>query len=74
MISKRCNFDFKRPHDSYFRIKENYIECESYNTITKYLINDYVRNFEEEKFYIIEFTNWRYIYQIRKVLQEFYLF
>lgn len=43
-------------------IENDYAEITERGTSTKYLKKDYVRNFEDEKFCILEFTNGRFIF------------
>ncbi len=48
-------------------ITDSYIETSSLGTISKYNLQDYVANHESEQFYILEFSNGRYIF-IKKSL------
>lgn len=62
VVCKKYNIDFTKSQESCFKIQGNYIEDGSDDLCIKYFIGDYLRNFEEEKFYIIEFTGGRYTY------------
>ncbi|MBO4320844.1 MAG: hypothetical protein J5857_10305 [Treponema sp.] len=43
-------------------IEDDYVETRELGSSTRYLKKDYLRNFEDDKFYILEFTNGRYLF------------
>ena len=58
----RQKYNINETYESTTEIKDGYIETSSLDTVTKFSLKDYVSKSENEKFYIFEFTNGRYIF------------
>lgn len=58
----RQKYNINDTYEVTTEIKDGYIESSSLDTISKYSLKDYITNFENDRFYIIEFTNGRYIF------------
>ena len=58
----RKKYNISDTHEVATEIKDGYIETSSLGTIVKYSLKDYVTKLENERFYIFEFTNGRYIF------------
>ena len=58
----RQKYNINDTYESRTEIKDGYIETSSLDTVTKFSLKDYVSKSENEKFYIFEFTNGRYIF------------
>lgn len=69
-ISKNYNHDFLEPTDLNIRIENGFVETESLGCITKYPVEDYIRNFKEDRFSIFEFKNGKYIFIDTKEITE----
>ena len=48
--------------ETIIEVTDSYIETVSLGTISRYNLQDYITNSESKKFYIIEFSNGRYIF------------
>lgn len=55
-------FNLSENIEGSIEITDSYIETSSLGTISKYNLQDYVANHESEQFYILEFSNGRYIF------------
>ena len=61
-ISKNYNHDFLESTDLNIKIENGFIETETLGSITKYSTEDYIKSFTEDRFYVFEFTNGKYIF------------
>ncbi len=76
-ISKNYNHDFLEPTDLNIKIENGFVETESLGSITKYPIEDFIRNFKEDRFSIFEFKNGKFLFiNLKEItedqLEEFY--
>ena len=58
----RQKYNLDETYEVITEIKDGYIESSSLGTITKYSLKDYISKSENERFYIFEFTNGRYLF------------
>ena len=54
--------------ETIIEVTDSYIETVSLGTISRYNLQDYITNSESEKFYILEFSNGRYIFLKKEIL------
>ena len=54
--------------ETIIEVTDSYIETVSLGTISRYNLQDYITNSESKKFYIIEFSNGRYIFLKKEIL------
>lgn len=66
----RQRYNINDTYEVTTEIKDGYIETSSLGIITKYSLNDYVKKLENEKFYIFEFTNGRYIFFKKETFKD----
>ena len=69
-ISKNYNHDFLEPTDLNIKIENGFVETESLGSITKYPIEDFIRNFKEDRFSIFEFKNGKFLFINLKEITE----
>ena len=53
--------------ETIIEVTDSYIETVSLGTISRYNLQDYITNSESEKFYILEFSNGRYIFLKKEI-------
>ena len=58
----RQKYNINDTYEAITEIKDGFIESSMLGTITKYSLKDYIAKLENERFYILEFTNGRYIF------------
>lgn len=66
----RQKYNINDNYEETTEIKDGYLVSSSLDTITKYSLKDYIRNFENEKFYILEFTNGRFIFLKKQTFEN----
>ncbi|MGI5080154.1 prevent-host-death family protein [Treponema denticola] len=54
--------------ETIIEVTDSYIETVSLGTISRYNLQDYITNSESERFYILEFSNGRYIFLKKEIL------
>ena len=75
VINKKYNRDFTEPQTSLTKIHDGIIEMESQDKVTKCFAKDYIKNWEEGRFYVLEFKNGSYIFfkkETFKTKDDFY--
>ncbi len=69
LVEEKYNYSMEKM-EAIMEIKDNYIESTTLDTTTKYQKKDYITHFENELFYIIEFTKGRYLFFKKETFKD----
>ncbi len=67
-LTKKYGPDIEKPRESVIRISDGFAEVEVDGSVTRWPAKDFVRDFDEGKFHVFEFTCGRYIFVRRESL------
>lgn len=69
LVEEKYNYSMEKM-EVITEIKDDYIESTTLDTTIKYQKKDYITHFENELFYIIEFTKGRYLFFKKEIFKD----